>query len=524
MTGFDPLALAASCRAGLYLTLDRSAADFDASGQGRVAAFGMQAIVSAWLVGEAERLHPRLDKAAEWLASSDAALGNEDGEGPFGIQRRRRALATALWLLGQDPHPASVGAARAGAAYFATNPKIAPEERADHLCDWLLAGDPDAVLAAAAACPPDPGDIVAATALKLAGARRDGNTDDPGLCAAVGAMLAAHVPQWLDSGAFIRVASWCRAIFADPGLAGDPEGALLLAWMFIPEAPVPPSLETRGWNDTAETTLVALPSPDRLPRVDTLATIAGLARDRDAVSRDAAAPALATWSAPPPGDREIDWHDDGGRCWLEIRGPGAGVLAGAVAAGLGGQIGDDSVMALAKYLKVPTGDGSLGATGALRWSVLRAAVAAYVPETTLAITALIMAGLADPDWRVRMTAVLAVGRLKLAALADAAMAAKVPPAGRDGLGQEDRRMLLALRQAAHDRAKGAPPWGVSDDPAIAAKRRAHQARLHSRLQNLPAIPEDRADALLLGLLGGPEALGQRVPGAWRAWLGRTSPT
>jgi hypothetical protein len=122
-----------------------------------------------------------------------------------------------------------------------------------------------------------------------------------------------------------------------------------------------------------------------------------------------------------------------------------------------------------------------------------------------------------------MTAVLAVGRLKLRDIADKALAAPVPPAGRDGIGQEDRRMLLALRQAAHDRAAGIPPHGEAADPAVAAKRRAFQARLQSRLARMPEAIEDRADALLLALLGGRAALNGaalngKVPSAWRRWL------
>ncbi|WP_157217422.1 hypothetical protein [Flavisphingomonas formosensis] len=502
MGNFDPPALAATIRGDLYLTLDRPASDFDPSMRGRVAAFGVETIVSAWLVGEGAAVADRLDKAISWLTDSEAAGGDEDPEGPFGVQRRRRALAVARWLRGEDPDEAAKGAARAGADYLASGPELAPSELADHLLDCLLAGDAEAAVAAGESSGDD-----AEVAALLAIAR---GKEDP---VALASMLAGHVPIWTGAGAFTRVANWCQLLFARPGLAGDAAGALLMAWAFLPEVALPPALAERGWSET-EDALVVLPSSSLFVRVDGLAGYLGLLRDADAVRQDEAKPAFASWTEARPGGFEMDWHDKDGDIWLELRGEDAGVRAGALAAALGGRVGGDPADALADLLTVSPRAGD----GASRWVILREAVRAAVPENDVAVRALVAAGLADPDWRVRMTAVLAVGRLGLRALAGWAMAAAVPAAGQDGLSQEDRRMLLALRQAAHDRAAGIAPGGSSPDPAIAAKRRAFQERLQERLARLPASAEDRADALLLALLGGREAVGKGVPGAWSAWL------
>src|SRR6476660_3348409 len=120
MSSFDPIALATSIREGLYLTIDRPAEDFDAGMRGRVAAFAVEAIVSAWLVGERDRVAGTLDRATEWLQQSDAELGDADAEGWFGVERRRRSLAVTRWLGGEDPRQAAAGAARAGATRLTT--------------------------------------------------------------------------------------------------------------------------------------------------------------------------------------------------------------------------------------------------------------------------------------------------------------------------------------------------------------------------------------------------------------------
>ena len=403
---------------------------------------------------------------------------------------------------------------------MAEGPPLAPHELAEHLCDWLLAGDPAGAIAAAAEHPLPPDDIEAALALRLAAA--GGATGDHDLLAAIGDMLARRLEDWLYNGAFVRIANWTQLIFANNGLADDAQGALLTVYAFLPGVGVPPALAKRGWRANTVSAMAALKAAS-LSQVDRLATVFGLRRDANAVPQDPAAPAFASWTAPRPDDREIDWHDEDGQRWLEVRGRDAGVLAGVMAEALNGRVTDDPARALGAMLTIRHRRRGLGATGALRWTTLRAAIAAAVPETMPAVIALASAGLRDPDWRVRMTAMLAVGRLRLAELAEEAMAAKVPPAGKSGLSSEDRRVLLALRQAAHDRAKGLPPStgpGEGTPKDIAAKRRAYQQRLHALLGGEAAEQRDQAALIVSALLN---ALGTRptaYPPRWRAWRER----
>lgn len=295
--------------------------------------------------------------------------------------------------------------------------------------------------------------------------------------------------------------------YLDSPLARRPTVSELYATLSFVIGPKTPTLEridVAGMPPPdADDRRIVLASETSFSAVSDAIGRAGLLRDADAVAQDVDRPALASWSGAGRDDREVDYQDRDGARWLDVRGRGAAALAGELTEALGGRPASDPASALAEWVKgsQPRPDAPLGPTGRVRWQSLRAAVATAVPETAVAVKALVIVGLTDPDWRVRMTAMLAVGRLGLADLADAAMAAQIPAAGRDGLGQEDRRALLALRQAASDRARGAPPWGESDDPATARKRRDYQARLHDRLERPPPAVEDRADALLLALFG-----------------------
>ena len=517
---FDPVRLAARCRAGLYMTIGDPPADLDASGRGRIAAVAVNTIVSTLLVGEGKRFTTTLDRAAGWLAEADARLGDDDDEGWFGVRRRRRALATARWLRGEDAGPALQGAALAGAALLTEEPPQGLHELADHLCDLMLAGYAAAVKTVAACFPPAADDIEAATALQFATALVAGRpSDDVELLPAIGRVFTARLDDWLANGAFLRIATWYRLAFIATGLASDASGALLMSYAFMPGVALPSALADRGWRAETDTAVVTLPGA-MLDRVEGLAVISGLHRDTDGVPQDRDRPRFASWSGQGSDRREIDWHREDTAYWLEFRGKGAGVLAGALAAALGGEVTPMPLAAFAKVITGPrrSGSAALSPLGTLRWRMLRASLAALVPENHAIVTALIAAGLIDGDWRVRMTAVIAVGRLVLPDLAAAALAAAVPEAGADGLVQEDRRMLLALRHAAHDLASGARHEETADLLEITARRQAHQARLQARIAHLPDQPEDRADALLLGLWYGRSGPGARIPGQWRHWL------
>lgn len=218
-------------------------------------------------------------------------------------------------------------------------------------------------------------------------------------------------------------------------------------------------------------------------------------------------PSLASWSGAEGDEREVDYRQDGmaGIAWLELRGSGAAELAGRLAAQIGARDIGTTEELLAGLMTGPSAARRHGdtANGAGRWQMLRAAVAAYGPANAMLVRSMIRAGLRDADWRVRMTAMLATGRLRLADLAPLAMTARVPEAGKAGVRQEERRMLLALRQASHDFALGLPPsTGPGEGMAaeIAARRRDFQAKLH-RLLGGDDIDDVRATALFSTLLG-----------------------
>ncbi len=254
--------------------------------------------------------------------------------------------------------------------------------------------------------------------------------------------------------------------------------------------------------------------PEDIARVPAMAA---LRRDPDLghiAIPDSDCVSFASWSGAVGDRREVDFHHDpdAGATRLEVRGPGADVLADALAAALGGRRAPAPEAALADLLTPPSG-APVSATGTVRWEMLRAAVAAATPETMGLIRALLIAGLHDPDWRVRMAAVLATGRLKLGDLAEQAFAAPVPETGTSGLGQEERRMLLALRHAARNLALGLDPAdSLAGEPGeILDRRVAYQRRLRELLERPVTEAIDPAATFVAILLGDPSAEHARLP-------------
>lgn len=259
-------------------------------------------------------------------------------------------------------------------------------------------------------------------------------------------------------------------------------------------------------------------APDQLVAIGQAAFVAvaaaiesqGLIRDPDrgTVETDAAGkPSLASWSGADGDLREVDYHHDteAGIAWLAVRGDGAEHLAKALAVAFGGRPAG-TVEEMLAALMVPS-----AATRRLekverdggRWQMLQAAIETYSPANALLVRSMIRAGLLDADWRVRMTAMLAIGRLRLTDLAPQAMAVKVPEAGKAGVSQADRRILLALRHASHDFACGLLPSagpGDSADADVATLRRNYQASLH-RLLAGDDIDDVRVKSLFFKLLG-----------------------
>lgn len=252
------------------------------------------------------------------------------------------------------------------------------------------------------------------------------------------------------------------------------------------------------------------------------AVAAGFTRDPDRT--DVSIPGsrrtfFASWTGGEGDDREIDFHfdPDVNSAWLELRGKRTDELAASLCRELGGRIGPTLEAALAELLTPPPGP-SVSPTGLLRWKTLQAAIAAGGTGGNPALRALIAAGLRDPDWRVRMTAVLATGRLRLAEFAAAAMAAKVPDAGTSDLGQEDRRTLLALRHAAHNLALGRDAAdGIIAEPEMRDRRVGYQQLLRGLIDAPQAAVSDRASAFVMVLFGGSHAANATLPDNWRRW-------
>ena len=127
--------------------------------------------------------------------------------------------------------------------------------------------------------------------------------------------------------------------------------------------------------------------------------------------------------------------------------------------------------------------------------------------------------LGDPDWRVRMLAVAAAGRLGAADLAPRLRTVEVPPLSA-GLRDEDRRALLALRDLAAARTAGATvDRPVHSDPEVAARRAALLAGVEGVLDGT-ALPGPHSPAYVLHALLDPAAV-RRAGGAppeWARWL------
>jgi hypothetical protein len=156
--------------------------------------------------------------------------------------------------------------------------------------------------------------------------------------------------------------------------------------------------------------------------------------------------------------------------------------------------------------------------GSILWRGLRQVLAAgstAVAESRLLVTA----GLVDADWRARMTALLAVGRLRLAELAEVAAAVEVPDTD-VGLEDDERRARLALRDIAPQLAVGRPADSgrpVHPDSEIAGKRAEFVAKVTATIDGT-GWPPPSHPAYVLRALVEPEAVRASAPPQWRRWL------
>jgi hypothetical protein len=124
-----------------------------------------------------------------------------------------------------------------------------------------------------------------------------------------------------------------------------------------------------------------------------------------------------------------------------------------------------------------------------------------------------------PDWRARMTALVFVGRLRIADLARPAAATEVPPLSA-GLREGDRRALLALRDVAAARARGERlELPGHPDPEVAAARARLLADVETVLDG-KGLPAPDSPAYVLHALLDPATVRESgsAPREWQAWL------
>ena len=514
---FDPPALAEEiAREGFRMPGEDELADFGPNGIVQAAITTISAIVSAWLVGEGESFRGDLARAAGWADEADSQGLAYGGDNLLFTVELRRARAVAHWLLeGKQPRALWRSCAQASEQLWRrereTRPLLSPLY--DVLVDRLLAGEEALAVDGLDSVPETERDpLTRALAAVLAAA------DARSRAAAMGALLATHAPRLIGYLPHPNMAAWLALAFAETGLSDDPATTLAMIYAIVPDLALPPALRKRGWSDEGEAK-VRLKRDTDFDRLDRLLLTLGLTRDPDAVAQPPS-PEFASWTMQPGLDLEADWHaPDGTSPWLEMRGRAAGRAAAALAEALGGELAPGPDAALAEILTVPPAARS-GGNAKVRWEMLAAVLRAAPEVERRAAEPLVEAGLRDPDWRVRMTAVWGVGALRIGRLADAAVSAPLPASGYEGLSGEDRRTLLALRDAARDRAAGrtpAPPDREGGGPG-GAGRAAFVGQIAALFDRLAPPPGDRHEALVMALLRMPAPARDRTPRAWRSWM------
>jgi len=502
MVNFDPPRRAAILRQDGISALDQPVGGLEPGKLGRVAAFAMETTVSAWLVGEGAHFSQELAKAGEWLEGDEQQLHDNDAEGVFGLRRRRRALAMARWLSRDDWRQMLQSA-----ACLPLVPPLAPWEEEDALLDWLLAA-PDCAPPVVSPSPERQTELL--VGLAQASWRKTDAALDARVLGELGELLRQTVPEWLDGGAFVRVASWLR--LAASGIAAAPDTVLRLAYALVPGLALPPALGGAGWSDAAAGTAV-LGRPGDFGKVEQMAALLGLTRDPDAVAQASSPPLFASWTRHPDFGLELDWHAPQAQTpWVEVRGEGAGRLAALLAEASAGRIAPSPDEALADLLTVAPAASASAGDGEMRWTMLAALLAIPAAAQRNLVASMVTAGLKDPDWRVRMVALWGVGTLRLKDLVGAARHVRLPPIDFAGLSVEDRHTLLAMRELAQLRAEEKPAMSDKTGP-----KAAFQAEIDALFDAFASRPRSRSEALIMALLRRAELTDDLVPRAWKSW-------
>lgn len=522
---FDPQVLRTALREGRHGVLrDPAAVYADQDAPGDVARLAIGLVVEAWLAGERWRAAPALAEAARRLEAAEAADEAIPDHPLLHAAGRRRALGLARWLTDDgDATAADRSALMSSRAYLealrndgAALADFVEAVLGDALLDALLAGRPREGLAAFGRIAREAraaGRLRASALLALELCEELAHAGwRPALLAAAEKGLAR-----LGDGAFIAsegpttAARWLRLVFHDSGVIRDAEAALVKLYD-LDESLIPPWLA--GDAETASRHIL-LPAGTGAETIEAAAIPlgyrreAGAGRARAGGAREAGAP--VSWSRPQADEGELDLETDEGGVVLALRGLLAPIHGRALAAALGGLIAG-APLDLTSVARLASGRLA-GAGGLSRWQTLQELSRRADRAEPRLLAALVEAGLADADWRVRMTAALAVGRLRIAALAAACRAAQPPLPAEKLVPQEERRCLLVLRDAAALLAEGR-----SAEPEGSAARREAFAEARAILAGEAGGPWTRMRALAAVLLGDAPPEGASIPPEWRRWM------
>jgi hypothetical protein len=169
---------------------------------------------------------------------------------------------------------------------------------------------------------------------------------------------------------------------------------------------------------------------------------------------------------------------------------------------------------------------------AIRRQVVRTACRDLGDEAGPGLEFLLRAGLVDPDWEVRASALLGAGRRGLQGLAEAAEAAAALPAdGRYGHGEADLRRFELLRGAVLGHLRGRPPEDAAGRHALCCVRGENDGifdglylLVHALTVPLQLdLPPERLPAAVVQGYAGPALARSGLPLSWVApvpcWLG-----
>lgn len=131
-------------------------------------------------------------------------------------------------------------------------------------------------------------------------------------------------------------------------------------------------------------------------------------------------------------------------------------------------------------------------------------------EPTPAILETLRSALADPDWEVRVAAIIVCARVRAKALRGAVRETPLPQAGQHGLSERDVRVLVATRIIASESLASADPDDM--DRAQVILRQLSDAPRHL-VRSVLGLPVEQHDAawLLLHALATPNELAEPMP-------------